>query len=197
MRHQRCFREKPIRGVGLQRLLLVRRSRARVDDSELVDFRFIVDGPVGALSGTVVENNRNEIDIDFWIDKQQAFARRLAVEEILRVEGTIAWSRDLQPRLFGHYDERTIWLKNAWYRMPLFVRPVLYFFHRYVCRGGFLDGWNGFVFHAFHAFWFRLLVDVHIAEYRGQLKRGAMTLDGLLAAAGGGTRSPSQARGES
>lgn len=186
--HHRYFRNQRVRGVGERRLLLVRRSRVRVDESELVDFRFIVDGPIGTLTGAVIENNHNEVDIDFWIDKQQKFARRLAIEEILRSEGMLAWSGDMQPHFFGHYDERTIWLKNAWYRMPRYVRPVLFFMYRYVLRGGFLDGWNGFVFHAFHAFWFRLLVDLHIGQYRDQLRQGAITIEQLLAIAAGGTR---------
>ena len=50
--------------------------------------------------------------------------------------------------------------------MPLFVRPFLYFGWRYFVRLGLLDGWNGFLFHFLQAFWFRLLVDVRLAELR-------------------------------
>lgn len=187
-RHQLYFRGRPVRGVTTGRLRLIRRQHARVDDSELVDFRFIVEGRVGRLRGTVMENNQNELDIDFWIDKQQKFARRLAIEQILRTENVLAWSAGIRPRLFGHQDERVIWLKNVWYGFPLYLRPILFFLYRYVLRGGFLDGSNGFVFHAMHAFWFRLLVDVHVADYRDQLRRGALTLNDLLAAAGGATQ---------
>lgn len=183
--HRQYFRNRPVRGLKAHYLQLVRRTHARLDDSELVDFRLVVDGPTGTLSGAIIESNQNELDIDFWIDKHQKFARRMAIEEILRAEKVLVWSGGLQPRLFGNPDERMIWFKNVWYRMPLYIRPVLFFLYRYVLRLGFLDGWNGFVFHALQAFWFRLLVDVHIAAYRRQLESHAVTLEELLAVAGG------------
>ena len=182
--YRRYFRGRPVRGVRNRRLLLVRRSHARVDDSELVDFRFIVNGRTGTLPGAVVENNQNELDIDFWIDKHQKFARRIAIEQILRTEKMLVWGDELRPRPFGTSDERVIWLKNLWYAMPLYVRPVALFLYQYGLRGGFLDGWNGFVFHAFQAFWFRLLVDVHIGDYRRKLRSGEISLEQLAALAG-------------
>ena len=75
-----------------------------------------------------------------------------------------------------------IWLKNIWYGMPLYVRPVLLFLYRYFIRRGFLDGWNGFVYHALQTFWFRLIVDVHIADYRRQLRRHTLSLEELVRA---------------
>jgi hypothetical protein len=68
------------------------------------------------------------------------------------------------PDLFGTPDQRTIWYKQRWYSMPLYVRPFLYFSYRYLVRGGFLDGKEGFIFHFLHAFWYRLLVDINIDE---------------------------------
>lgn len=49
-------------------------------------------------------------------------------------------------------------------KMPLFIRPVLYFIYRYFLKFGFLDGVAGLVFHVFHALWYRMLVDALIAE---------------------------------
>jgi hypothetical protein len=48
--------------------------------------------------------------------------------------------------------------------LPLFVRPCLYVFYRYVLRLGFLDGREGFIFHVLQGFWYRLLVDINISE---------------------------------
>jgi glycosyltransferase involved in cell wall biosynthesis len=178
--HVQYFRQRPVRGLKTHYLQLVRRARARVDESELVDGRLIVDGPTGTLRGAIIESNQNELDVDFWIDKHQKYARRIAIEEILRDEQLLSRSEGVRPRLLGNADERMVWLKHVWFRMPLYVRPVLFFFYRYVLRLGFLDGWNGFVFHAFQAFWFRLLVDVNIAEYRRRLKQNTLSLEQLL-----------------
>jgi hypothetical protein len=68
--------------------------------------------------------------------------------------------------LFSSPDHRVRWLKQQWSRLPLFVRPCLYVFYRYVLRLGFLDGKQGFIFHALQGFWYRLLVDINIDELR-------------------------------
>lgn len=177
--HHHYFRNRRVRGLKTSWLRLIRRSRVRVDGSELVDFRLVVDGPTGKLSGAIIESNKKELDLDFWIDKHQKFARRMAIEEILRAEGVLSWSDALQPRLFGNPDQRMIWFKNLWYRMPLYVRPVLFFWYRYILRLGFLDGWNGFVFHTLQSFWFRLIVDVHISTHRRDLQENRLSLEQL------------------
>ena len=181
--HKQYFRNQYVRGLKADYLQLLRRSCARMDESELVDFRFVVDGPIGRMRGAIIESNQNELDIDFWIDKHQKFARRMAMEEILRAEGRLAWSGGLTPRLFGNPDERMIWLKNVWYQMPLYVRPMLFFLYRYLLRLGCLDGWNGLVYHSLQTFWFRLLVDVHIAEYRRRLRNHELSVDELFTVA--------------
>ena len=70
------------------------------------------------------------------------------------------------PSLFGTPDQRILWLKERWYGMPLYVRPFIYFFYRYILRLGFLDGKEGFVFHFLQAFWYRLLVDMNLDDLR-------------------------------
>ena len=52
-------------------------------------------------------------------------------------------------------------MKRLWDRLPLYLRPLLYFCYRYVLRLGFLDGKEGFIFHFLQAFWYRLLVDIN------------------------------------
>jgi len=178
--HEHYFRNRRIRGLKANWLRLIRRSGVHVDGSELVDFRLVVRGRTGTFTGPIIESNRKENDIDFWIDKHQRFAKRMAAEEVLRRAHLLDWSQDLRPRLFGNADERMIWFKNQWYGMPLYVRPVLFFIYRYFLRLGFLDGWNGFVYHVFHAFWFRLLVDVNISEIRRDIDEGRTSTAELM-----------------
>ena len=63
--------------------------------------------------------------------------------------------------------------------MPLFIRPMAYFLYRYLARLGFLDGSAGLIYHLFHALWYRMLIDVKIAQFRAALKSGACTVDEL------------------
>jgi hypothetical protein len=100
----------------------------------------------------------------FYLEKHLRYADAFAREEHERRQDGIQWK--LTPRLFGTPDERTLWLKSRYYRLPLYLRPFLYFGYRYFVLCGFLDGREGFVFHFLQAFWFRLVVDVRISELR-------------------------------
>lgn len=178
-RHEYYFKETRMRGFKSRTICVFRRSKTRLDRSEYVDFRFVVDGNVGFLTGTLQEINRKEWSIDAWVDKHLKFSTRMAAEEILRRSGCLKWS--ISPRLGGNPDERIIWLKRLWSRLPLYVRPFLYFAYRYFLRLGFLDGLNGFLYHFLQAFWFRLMVDIKISEFRQQLANGALSLEQLEA----------------
>jgi glycosyltransferase involved in cell wall biosynthesis len=182
--HRYVFRGKEIRFGGTKKwwLRLVRHSRTSVDGSELVDFRLAVDGETRKLTGILYEDNKNEYDISFWIEKHQKFSTRMAWEEFLRRKGTLSWR--YRPRLMGDPDQRIVWFKERWYRLPLYVRPFLYFGYRYILRLGILDGWNGFLFHFLQGFWFRLIVDVKIGDCARQLRVAGMTERDLVDRAG-------------
>src|SRR6202011_228890 len=112
------------------------------------DHHFNVLGPTLKLRHDLIEDNRKERVISFWIEKHNRYAMLLASEE-LSLRHT---SKMIQPRLFGNPDQRTFWLKRLWYRFPRYARPAVYFIYRYVIRMGFLDGKEGFIFHFLQAF---------------------------------------------
>jgi glycosyltransferase involved in cell wall biosynthesis len=143
-------------------LKLFRRQAVHIDENDLVDHHFHVNGPVARLRHDLVEANRKEDDIGFWIEKHTRYAKKLAAEELQRRRGLRPDS--IKPSWLGNPDQRTLQMKRLWLRMPLYVRPFLYFFYRYFLRLGFLDGKEGAIFHFMHAFWFRLLVDIHLHE---------------------------------
>jgi glycosyltransferase involved in cell wall biosynthesis len=167
LKRQQIFRGKWIKHGGYYPkylLKLFRHEHAWSDENELLDFRFYVEGETATLQHDLVEDNQNEFDISFWIAKHNRFAQLQAREELLRRRDNIAWS--IRPSLFGTPDQRTLWLKRSWYLLPLYVRPCLYFFYRYILRLGFLDGKQGFLFHFLQGFWYRLLVDVVLDDLR-------------------------------
>jgi glycosyltransferase involved in cell wall biosynthesis len=60
---------------------------------------------------------------------------------------------------------RRRWLRvNLYERSPLFLRSFVYFFYRYFIRLGFLDGYEGLVFHFWQGLWYRLLVDYKVSK---------------------------------
>ena len=171
------FRGQPIRSLNKWGRLL-RHRKVKVEGGELVDFRYRVKGSTGFLRGQIIESNRKEDDLDFWIDKHQSFSTRMAVEETLRRAGVLTWT--VQPRFFGNPDERIIWLRKRWYSLPLFIRPFLYFGYRYFWRLGFLDGKTGFIYDFLQAFWFRLVVDIKIFDLEKQIALGELEMEELL-----------------
>jgi glycosyltransferase involved in cell wall biosynthesis len=168
LRRRQIFRGKPIRfgGYGGKRMLkLFRRGAGELDPVEQ-DTRVYVRGEVGRLRGALEEHNRKEDAILFYLGKHLRYAEAFAREEHRRRSEGIDFK--IAGRPLGTPDERIVWQKRLWYRLPLYWRPFLYFFYRYFLLLGILDGPNGFLFHFLQAFWFRLVVDARLSELRGE-----------------------------
>lgn len=164
---RQVFWGKWIRFGGYYPKYLLRLFRAKevsCDERELVDKRFYVSGRTGVLKHDIIEDNSNENDLSFWISKHNRYSGLLAQEELrYRKSGSEGF---VSPSLFGNFDQKTLWLKGIYYRLPLYVRPFIYFFYRYFVKLGFLDGKTGFVFHFLQGFWYRMLVDIKISELK-------------------------------
>jgi glycosyltransferase involved in cell wall biosynthesis len=161
------FRGKWIRWGGYypkRFIKLFRRDRLVHESADLLDHHFRVQGKAGMLQHDLIEENRKEDNIDFWVQKHLRYAELLALEEARRRAGIAPTT--VQPALFGNPDERAEWQKKTWTLLPRFVRAPAYFLWRYLFRLGFLDGKQGFAFHFLHAFWFRLITDLKIDEQR-------------------------------
>ena len=165
VRRRQIFRGRWIQHGGYYPkylLKLFRRDAVQIDEGDLVDHHFRVQGHTLKLGADIIEDNQNEADISIWITKHNRYATLQAEEEVQRRAGESA--RHSVKSLFGTPDQRVLWLKQLWQRLPLFVRPLLYFLYRYFFRLGFLDGKEGFIFHFLQAGWYRLLVDIKIDE---------------------------------
>lgn len=147
-------------------LKMFRRDKVVIDPKDLVDHHFYIPGPTIKLQNDIIEANKKEDDISFWIEKHNRYAALLASEEYRWQNGEK--NAAISPAFNGSPDQRILAFKNIWRRMPLFVRPFLYFVYRYFLRLGFLDGKQGAIFHFMQAFWFRLLVDIKLDELQQQ-----------------------------
>ncbi|WP_337043597.1 glycosyltransferase family 2 protein [Emticicia sp. 17c] len=143
-------------------LKMFRRTEGWSDLNENMDHRFIVNGKTILWKEVLIEDNLKEHDIDFWLHKQIRYSNLTAQEEFQRKRGLRG--QTLKPNLLGNPDERKAFLKKIWWNLPLYIRPMIYFFYRFIIRLGFLDTASGRTFHFLQGFWFRFLVDFKIKE---------------------------------
>lgn len=111
-----------------------------------------------------VDANLN--DLTWWTGKHNSYATREMVDMLLIEYGLDDEANEIKPRLCGTAPERKRWLKLKYVSSPLFIRPFLNFFLRYILKAGFLDGYQGFVWHILQGFWYRFLVDAKIWEVK-------------------------------
>lgn len=144
-------------------LKMFRTSVGFSDLNENMDHRFVVTGETLIWKkGHIIEENLKENKISFWITKHNRYSDLTAQEEVERLNNLR--DQTVKASFWGNPDERIAWLKRLWWKLPLGVRPFLYFTYRIFFKLGILDGSNGILFHFLQGFWFRLIVDVKIKE---------------------------------
>lgn len=194
IRRRQVFRGQRLRfgGYGSKYMLkLFRKTHGELDPDE-TDTRVYLRGRVGKLKSTIQEENFKEDKILFYLQKHLRYADVFAREELQRHEDGFNWK--LQPKLLGTPDERVLWLKQRFFKLPLYLRPFIYFFYRYIILLGFLDGKQGAIFHFMQAFWFRLVWDIRLEELKSEhaatprseqeLRISASTADSSVSSAG-------------
>lgn len=137
-------------------------SENKVMDEHLI----ITSGRTIYVDGDQTDENLN--NLTWWTDKHNRYASREAQNMLMMQYGMDADAEGVAARLFGNDAERKRWLKLRYARMPLFLRPFIYFFIRYFVKLGFLDGKEGFIWYVLQGFWYRFLVDAKIFELKKQ-----------------------------
>jgi glycosyltransferase involved in cell wall biosynthesis len=113
-----------------------------------------VQGSVGQIRSRIWHEDHKGLSV--WIEKQNRNATR---------EARLMWQHMTASDSVQTSERRLrAWVRDrVWIRLPLFFRPLLYFFYRYLLRGGFLDGQAGLIYSFLHGLWFNFLID---AKYR-------------------------------
>lgn len=114
--------------------------------------------------GNQVDANLN--DLTWWTGKHNGYATREMADMLMMQYGLDAKAQEVVPKFFGTEEQRKRWLKIKYIKTPLFVRPFINFTLRYILKGGFLDGKEGFIWHILQGFWYRMLVDAKIFEVK-------------------------------
>ena len=121
----------------------------------------LVDGRVEKLHSLIRHEDRKGLSA--WTDKHNRYASweaRLLAHSLT----------DTLDSRAAHSTRGGVWRlrvrQMVYNRLPPVARAFLYFFYRYVIRGGFLDGLAGFAYCFLQALWYPLLVDLKLIELR-------------------------------
>lgn len=125
----------------------------------------IFDGTtITVEDGNQVDANLNSLT--WWTQKHNGYATREMVDMLMMEYGLDAKAQEVVPKFFGTEEQCKRWLKMKYVKFPLFIRPFINFFLRYILKAGFLDGKEGFIWHILQGFWYRMLVDAKIFELK-------------------------------
>ena len=132
---------------GIKMVRMFRAGRAKYAET-LMDERLIYEGKKLEVPVVFWDDNLN--GLEWWKNKHRGYAKREAEQAIA---GTFQ-----DPR------------KASYYRLPRYLRTVMYFCIRYFLKGGFLDGVAGWRWNFWQGLWYRWIVDLEIGKLRSQSK---------------------------
>jgi len=135
--------------------------------------QLVEDGEVRRLPGNIVDHNLN--NLSWWADKHNRYASREACDLLLMRDRTNG-ERHESKKPGGQAGFKRVLKERVYSRLPLGLRPGLYFAYRLILRGGFLDGYRGVMFLTLQGLWYRLLVDAKIMEVEHAMRSQGMTL---------------------
>ncbi|WP_054759527.1 glycosyltransferase family 2 protein [Methylomonas koyamae] len=115
-----------------------------------------------------VDDNLNTVE--WFIAKHNRYASREMIEVLNNKYQLFGHDDSIQESQTGQAKVKRIIKEKLYNRLPIFVRPVLYFLYRYFLRLGFLDGKEGFAYHFMQGLWYRCLVDLKCLEAEQLIK---------------------------
>ena len=158
------FFGKPLKKAGMypiKHLKLWRKGTAICELKWMDERMKLFSGDVTFFEGDIVDHNLNKLS--WWTNKHNNYATREAID-ILNQFYNFTGSQIIKGNLLGSSEERRRWFKERYLKLPLFIRPILFWFIRYFIQGGFLEGKRGFIWNFLQCGWYRFLVDAKIYE---------------------------------
>lgn len=117
-------------------------------------------GQAQRLRHLVIDDNLN--DIFWWTRKHLGYAAREAVD-LLNLRHRFLVVPNHHRRGTGTQAATKRWIKEQCYsRLPLGIRPALYYLYRTLVQLGILDDPKGWASHFLQGLWYRALVDIKL-----------------------------------
>ena len=154
----------------LNLLRIWRTGQGRIEN-RWMDEHIVLDAPstTEQLLGHIVDDNLN--NTRWWTQKHNNYADREMIDILDKKYQLFSSDDALKSDDDSSQAKIKRMVKEGLYnKLPIFVRPLLYFLYRYFIRLGFMDGKRGFAFHFFQGYWYRSLVDLRVYEAELLLK---------------------------
>jgi len=151
------------RGTGVLKILrLFRRGKAVCENKLMDEHMVLLEGQSVSFTNVMIDNNLN--NLSWWTTKHNNYSNREMISLICNQFDLLDSNNDTKTLTKAAKSKRK--LKSKYARLPLFWRAGAYFFYRYILKGGFLEGKEGFLWHFLQGFWYRILVDAKIFEIK-------------------------------
>ena len=148
--------------AGMPLLRIWRHGVGKIEQRWMDEHIVLSRGKTMQLKGYLL--HRNDKPLTEWIAKHNSYSNREAVDVLNAKYNFFGGVEDSRRR------KKTGLQRKLYYAVGGGVAPLLYFLYRYVVRGGFLDGQEGYFYHFFQGYWYRTLVAAKIAELERQLE---------------------------
>ena len=153
-------------------VLRISRHKSMHYEDRILDEHLVVTGETRYIVGDIVDSPDRGLVL--WMAKHLKYAE---------IECTVAYHSINKTRSWREHHgmiKVTRFLKEYVYsKLPLFIRPFIYWFYRYFIRLGFLDGTQGAIFHFLHSFWYRFIIDALLFESKITKGKSVHTYDEL------------------
>jgi len=143
-------------------------KHAEIEQRQMDEHIKLKSGKTVQFENDIVDDNKN--DLTWWTNKHNNYATREAIDILNTLYDSDVYEDGIKPIFFGTQEQRKRWLKLRYIKLPLFIRPFLYFLYRYFLKFGFLDAKEGLIWHFLQGFWYRFLVDAKIYQMRKYAK---------------------------
>ena len=126
-------------------------SKSTICENKKYDQHFVSNLVSEKINGSLLDiNNKNLTD---WITIHNKWSTLSSLEKYSKS------SKLTKAKLFGNNIERTRFIKNIFFILPIGLKSFSLFFVKYFLLLGFLDGRAGFIYIFLNTLWFHTLID--------------------------------------
>lgn len=172
LRYHFVYMGKLLKHSMSNKMRLFKKGMAYMENVELDEHFVLKEGKAYKMKNCLMHLEYKGIDA--LIRKLNGFARRKAKEviEIQKKEKTVSYeglARVTKIRRFLNY--------NLYYKLPIRWRAYWYYIYCYYFRLGFFDGVRGKMFYYLYDYWYKMLTDAYIMEFK-LLEEGKLEEEG-------------------